>query len=175
MQHSHYYQTLQLHPCDWVPHLLMCYTYLCFHLNFHCLVFFKLLIVPLYMCIDIKTKHDSGGLCDGMDPSQQALLKGSESVSHGCGYWCWCLHCKWCKSYPQRLRVCLSSSFINIFAANCKYHILLFLSMQAVWNLFQFKLWFSFLKSFYMFDAAPASIPDVTSNKVMRKVSFPRG
>lgn len=54
---------------------------------------FQLLNFTLCVFADIKIEHDSCGLCDGMDPSQQALLKGSENVSDGCGYWCWCLHC----------------------------------------------------------------------------------
>jgi hypothetical protein len=53
----------------------------------------------MYVCMyvlftDIKIEHDSCCLCYGMDSSQQALFKGSQNVSGGCGYWCWNLHSK---------------------------------------------------------------------------------
>ena len=53
---------------------------------------FKLCMYVLFT--DIKIEHDSCCLCYGMDSSQQALFKGSQNVSGGCGYWCWNLHSK---------------------------------------------------------------------------------
>jgi hypothetical protein len=41
---------------------------------------------------DFKVEHDSRGLCDGVDSSQQELYQRGQDNCDCCGYWCWCLH-----------------------------------------------------------------------------------
>lgn len=75
----------------------------------------------MLLVTDIKTEYDPSGMRDGMDYSQQALLKGSQDVGCLCGYWCGYLHCNWCQSQCQRFYMCHCSSVVNIIATNCEY------------------------------------------------------
>jgi hypothetical protein len=65
-----------------------------------------------------KVEHDSRGLCDGVDSSQQELYQIGQDNYDCCGYWCWCLHCHRCEGQSQRVCVCCDGCITHFIATN---------------------------------------------------------